>query len=130
MNFEKRRPLRCRWERDRQRREIFMPSRAGMAAGGRPGPGFWQVLRRGRCLFACGQGSGTPSSYICLQKRVPDRFFQKKFFNRCERDVFTGDTSLKIYENKTETPDGCPGFTLLRLPYNSDADTIMSECRS
>ena len=56
-----------------------MPSRAGMAAGGRPGPGFWQVLRRGRCLFACGQGSGTPSSYICLQKRIPDRFFQKNF---------------------------------------------------
>ena len=58
-----------------------MPSRAGMAAGGRPGPGFWQVLHGGRCLFAYGQGSGTPSSYICLQKRIPDRFFQKKLKN-------------------------------------------------
>ena len=70
-----------------------MPARAGMAAGGRPGPGFWQVLHGGRCLFACGQGSGTPSSYICLQKRIPDRFFQKnlknfseEFCNRMQND--------------------------------------------
>ena len=130
MNFEKRRPLRCRWERDRQRREIFMPSRAGMAAGGRPGPGFWQVLHGGRCLFACGQGSGTPSSYICLQKRIPDRFFQKNFSTDARKKYLQVIRRFRMCENETETPDGCPGFTLLRLPYNSDADTIMSECRS
>ena len=130
MNFEKRRPLRCRWERDRQRREIFMPSRAGMAAGGRPGPGFWQVLRRVRCLFACGQGSGTPSSYICLQKRIPDRVFQNNFSTDARKIYLQGIRRFRICENETETPDGCLGFTLLRLPYNSDADTIMSECRS
>ena len=130
MNFEKRRPLRCRWERVRQRRGIFMPSRAGMAAGERPGPGFWQVLHGGRCLFACGQGSGTPSSYICLQKRVPDMFFQKNFSTDARKIYLQVIRRLKICENETETPDGCPGFTLLRLPYNSDADTIMSECRS
>ena len=98
MNFEKRRPLRCRWERDRQRREIFVPSRAGMAAGGRPGPGFWQVLHGGRCLFAYGQGSGTPSSYICLQKRIPDMFFQKisKNFSIDARKVYLLDKSCVV----------------------------------
>lgn len=73
---------------------------------------------------------GCPSPYICLQKRIPDRVFQKNFSTDARKIYLQGIRRFRICENETETPDGCLGFTLLRLPYNSDADTIMSECRS
>ena len=119
MNFEKRRPLRCRWERVRQRREIFMPARAGMAAGERPGPGFWQVLRRVRCLFACGQGSGAPSSYICLQKRIPDRFFQKNF-SIDARKIYL--QAVLTVLKKEKVMNGIPTLLYLHPNYMEDAE--------
>ena len=39
---------------------------------------------------------GCPSPYICLQKRIPDMFFQKiskKFFDRCAINIITKHTS-------------------------------------
>ena len=101
----------------RSRRTFFGKLREGpCAAGGKrpaaqgrphrlacPGcqkPREGQRGKEGRFRYPRGPASwparlptlGCPSSYICLQKRIPDMFFQKiskKFFDSCARRIIT-----------------------------------------